>query len=744
MKTHIYMVILLPWFVSSQIQMEGIISTITNKNIEIPIEGASVYWLDVGIGTFTVEDGSFSLPYNTKFNKLIISYVGYKTDTLHISENRFIKHFLTEDSQLSEIRIASRKKTSATSFLSAQNILKISSEELLKAACCNLSESFETNPSIDVNFTNAISGVKQIKMLGLTTPYILITSENIPMTRGAAQTYGMSFIPGTWVESIQISKGAGSVVNGFESIAGQINAELVKPNSDAPFFFNAYANVNGRNELNTHFNKKWNDNISTGLYVHLDSRDKYTDRNQDSFLDLPLSKQFNIMNRWQYNNLEKGLISFLNFKYLKDERNSGQIDHHKNNGNFSSDYWGAQVQTDRLDFSTKFGYVNPKIPYQSLGVQLAYSYHNQDSYFGERAYDIQHNSVYTNLVYNSIISDSRHKIKTGLGFTFDSYYEFFMANKYSRKEHSTGGFFEYNYDNYDNLNLTLGFRLDSHNLLGVFATPRLHVRYTPWNRAALRFSVGRGKRSANVFAENQNYLASSRSFQFLNSDGPIYGLDPEIAWNYGISFMQGFNLFGRSADIVVDFYKTDFQNQVVVDAENPYELRFYNLQGKSYANSLQLEFNMSPLERLNFKSAFKYYDVKVDYINGRLEKPMTARQRFFTNISYESISNSSAQLWRFDATFNRIGRQRFPSTSLSPEEFKRPDYAPAFSTLNAQLTRVFSNKFELYLGGENITDTRQKNPIISAENPFGPNFDSTFVYGPVFGKSFYLGLRFKI
>jgi outer membrane receptor for ferrienterochelin and colicin len=442
--------------------------------------------------------------------------------------------------------------------------------------------------------------------------------------------------------------------------------------------------------------------------------------------------------------LEKGLISFLNFRYLKDERDSGQIDHHKNNGNFSSDYWGAQVQTDRLDFSTKFGYVNPNIPYQSLGVQLAYSYHNQDSYFGERAYDIQHNSVYTNLVYNSIISDSRHKIKTGLGFTFDSYYEFFMANKYSRKEHSTGGFFEYNYDNYDNLNLTLGFRLDSHNLLGFFATPRLHVRYTPWNRAALRFSVGRGKRSANVFAENQNYLASSRSFQFLNSDGPIYGLDPEIAWNYGISFMQGFNLFGRSADIVVDFYKTDFENQVVVDAENPYELRFYNLQGKSYANSLQLDFNMSPLERLNFKSAFKYYDVKVDYINGRLEKPMTARQRFFTNISYESISNSSAQLWRFDATFNRIGRQRFPSTSLSPEEYKRPDYAPAFSTLNAQLTRVFSNKFELYLGGENITDTRQKNPIISAENPFGPNFDSTFVYGPVFGKSFYLGLRFKI
>lgn len=738
------MAILLPWFVSSQIQMEGIISTKTNKNIETPIEGASVYWLDAGIGTFTVEDGSFSLPYNTKFNKLIISYVGYKTDTLHISENRFIKHFLTEDSQLSEIKIESRKKTSATSFLSAQNILKISSEELLKAACCNLSESFETNPSIDVNFTNAISGVKQIKMLGLTTPYILITSENIPMTRGAAQTYGMSFIPGTWVESIQISKGAGSVVNGFESIAGQINAELVKPNSDAPFFFNAYANVNGRNELNTHFNKKLNDNISTGLYVHLDSRDKHTDRNQDSFLDLPLSKQFNIMNRWQYNNLEKGLISFLNFRYLKDERDSGQIDHHKNNGNFSSDYWGAQVQTDRLDFSTKFGYVNPNIPYQSLGVQLAYSYHNQDSYFGERAYDIQHNSVYTNLVYNSIISDSRHKIKTGLGFTFDSYYEFFMANKYSRKEHSTGGFFEYNYDNYDNLNLTLGFRLDSHNLLGFFATPRLHVRYTPWNRAALRFSVGRGKRSANVFAENQNYLASSRSFQFLNSDGPIYGLDPEIAWNYGISFMQGFNLFGRSADIVVDFYKTDFENQVVVDAENPYELRFYNLQGKSYANSLQLEFNMSPLERLNFKSAFKYYDVKVDYINGRLEKPMTARQRFFTNISYESISNSSAQLWRFDATFNRIGRQRFPSTSLSPEEFKRPDYAPAFSTLNAQLTRVFSNKFELYLGGENITDTRQKNPIISAENPFGPNFDSTFVYGPVFGKSFYLGLRFKI
>ena len=296
-----------------------------SKNQRIPLPGANVFWLNTTVGAMSSEDGSFKLPYDETYKKLIISYIGFRTDTLLIETPKNIFHVLRASDDLGEVTISTRKKSTATSYLSSQNISTISSGELLKAACCNLSESFETNPSIDVNFTDAISGTKQIKMLGLTSPYILITTENIPSIRGASQAYGLSFIPGTWVESIQITKGAGSVVNGFESIAGQINAELVKPTTDNRVFVNAYGSLNGRTELNTHFNKQISDKWSTGLYLHANNRSQKFDRNNDSFLDMPLTNQINILNRWQYINLQKGIISFLNVRFLKDDKQSGQL-----------------------------------------------------------------------------------------------------------------------------------------------------------------------------------------------------------------------------------------------------------------------------------------------------------------------------------------------------------------------------------------------------------------------------------
>ena len=308
-------------------------------------------------------------------------------------------------------------KATSRSYLGAENVINISSAELLKAACCNLSESFETNPSIDVNFADAITGVRQIRLLGLTSPYILITSENIPTIRGASQTYGMSLIPGTWVESIQITKGAGSVVNGYESISGQINVELQKPNTDIPLFFNTYANSMGRLELNTHYNTKISDKLSSGLYFHVNSNNQLNDGNSDGFLDSPLSEQINVLNRWQYNN-EKGLVSFINIKFLNDEKQTGQIDFDPKTDKFTTNYWGSEIDTRRFEASAKFGYVNPEIPYQSMGVQAAYSNHVQDSYFGFNVYNITHNSVYANAIFNSIIGDSRNKIKTGLNFKY--------------------------------------------------------------------------------------------------------------------------------------------------------------------------------------------------------------------------------------------------------------------------------------------------------------------------------------
>ena len=715
-----------------------------DKNEHISLPGANIYWLDTSIGTITDIDGKFTIPYKKEYTKLVISYVGFKTDTLTISEPKMVHHWLQPTSNLDEVTITSRKQATAKSYLHSQNIITVSSDELLKAACCNLSESFETNPSIDVNFADAVTGTRQIKMLGLTSPYILIATENIPSIRGASQAYGLSFIPGTWVQSIQITKGAGSVVNGYESIAGQINAELQKPTTDDRLFVNAYGAANGRLELNTHLNTNVNDKWSTGLYLHGNMRDEKFDKNDDSFLDMPLQKQVNVMNRWQYTNTEKGFVSFINLKFLNDEKQTGQVDFNPDTDKLTTNAWGSEIDTRRYEVSAKLGYVNPEIPYQSVGVQAAFSSHKQDSYFGLNQYDITHNSLYANAIYNSLIGDTRHKFKTGLSFTHDNYDEMVNTSDFGRSENSVGAFFEYSYDNLDALNLTAGVRVDHHNLLGTFVTPRIHARYTPWEKSALRASIGRGKRSANIFTENQSLFATSRSINILNTNGEIYGLDPEIAWNYGISFLQGFNLLGRKADVTLDFYRTDFQNQVVVDYENPQEVNFYNLKGDSFANSFQAEFNYNAFEGFDLRLAYKYYDVQTQYNSGKLDKPLTPKNRVFANASYETKKKDKGEHWKFDTTYNWVGEQRFSSTVSNPIHYQLPEYSPTVGTLNAQVTKVFSPKFEVYLGGENLTNVKQDNPILGADAPFGANFDTTFVYGPIFGASYYAGLRFKI
>ena len=744
MKYLLYILLVLPVISFSQEKIEGIILEKNEKNELIGLPGANVFWADASIGTMTDLDGTFSIPYEKVYTKLVISYVGYLTDTIVVNSTRRIKYILNTKDQLDEVVIKTRKKASVRSYLSSQNVINVSSSELLKAACCNLSESFETNPSIDVNFVDALTGTKEIKMLGLTSPYILITTENIPSIRGASQTYGMSFIPGTWVESIQITKGAGSVINGFESIAGQINTELQKPSRDDLLFVNLYGNANGRLELNTHLNTKVTDKWNTGLYVHGNVRNHKFDKNEDSFLDMPMQKQINLMNRWQYTNNEKGLVGFINFRFLNDEKQTGQVDFDPNRDQLTTNYWGSEIDTQRIEGSVKFGYVNPEIPYQTIGVQASYSNHVQESYFGLNIYDISHDSFFATVMYNSIIGDSRNKFKSGISATYDDYNELVNTDVYQRSENSFGAFFEYSYDNLGDLNLTAGLRIDTSNLLGTFLTPRLHARYTPWEDSAFRISAGRGKRSANIFTENQKMFASSRRINILDSNGSIYGLDPEIAWNYGISFSQKFNVFGKKSEITLDYYRTDFINQIIVDWENPREVNFYNLKEKSIATSFQAEFNINILEGFDFRTAYKYYNVKTDYTSGRLDRPLTPKHRVFVNVSYETLRKANGTQWKFDSTLNWLGEQRLSSTYGNPIEYKLPETTPAFATLNAQLTKVFSKSFEVYLGGENLTNEKQDNPILNSENPFESTFDTTFVYGPIFGVTFYAGLRYKL
>lgn len=737
-------------FVAFTLQAQQKISgKIVDKNND-PIPSANIYWQNTKLGTTSNFEGNFTLEKTTETNALIVSYLGFRTQKVTVDSGKYLTITLQEDVSLEQVDVVKVKKSTTRSLYTATNTEIMGQKELLKAACCNISESFSTNPSIDVNFADAVTGNRQIKMLGLTSPYILMAEENIPAVRGASQAFGLSFIPGTWVESIQVTKGAGSVINGYESISGQINYELLKPATDVPFFANVYAGADGRYELNTHFNNRYSDKLSSSLFAHGSTRNAKNDMNNDGFLDNPTGQQINLLNRWQYNDVENGIVSFLNLRYMKDNKQAGQLGFNPNEHALGNSVWGSNIDTERIEASNKIGYIFPDMPYQSIGFQNAIQYHKQQSYFGQRQYNIAQKSYYSNFLFNSIINNTKNKFTTGLSLATDIYTEEMgigSLTDFSRKDTSIGAFFEYTYNNNKNFSLVLGLRGDSHNRIGNFITPRLHGCYNPWESGAIKFSAGRGKRLANIFAENQNLFASSRTFVLptANANNGFYGLEAETAWNYGASFLQSFKLFNKNIDFAIDYYRTDFTDKAVVDLDvSPQQVVFHNLNGTSFASSLQLEMNIELKKHLNLKTAYKYYDVQTDYLSGRLSQPLLSKNRFFANLAFETHILEKGQQWKFDATYNWLGKQRFPFTVSNPVNAQKPNYAPAFATVNAQVTRTFSSVFEVYLGVENLTNYQQDNAIVSPDQPFGATFDSSMIYGPVFGAMYYAGLRFKI
>ena len=727
-------------------------------NNEVPIVGANIYLVDGSKGVVSDKNGNFLINDIKDAKEFVVSYVGYLNDTLK-TKNKYSKVILKPDTSLEAITINFKEKSTSVSLLSSANVLKISSEELLKAACCNLAESFETTPSIDVNFSDAISGRKQINMLGLASPNILISVENIPSIRGALNAYGLTFIPGTWIESIQVAKGSGSVVNGYESVSGQINAELLKPMSDKKFFANAYYNSMERFELNTHYSTKLTEKIDYGLYLHADKKDNRDDHNNDNFGDAPTGQQINILNRFQYTNAIKGLVGFFDINYVGDERVYGEIDYFDPAiipGPPVNDSWGGSADSNIIRSTLKFGYVDPEITYRSLGLQLSYSNVDQGADFGNSFHDTRHTSFYSNLVYNSIIGDTRSKIKTGISFAYDNYDEsvnnlntsFFNLD---RTEKSIGAYFEYNYDNLDNLNLSAGIRYDNHNIIGNFISPRLHVRYQALPKTTIKMSAGKANRIANLFSENQKLFYSSRLISFSSADASsefmsynYFDMKPEVAWNYGASIIQSFKLFGKDSQLIIDYYITDFESRVVVDWESPSNILFYNLVGRSYAKSFQAQFSYSLANSIDLLFAYKNTDAKTDYISGRQQNPLTPSNRFFLNLSYDGPSNEKSRKWKFDVTYNHLGKQRIPSTIQNPEIFRLDPFSSKLDLINSQITRVFSDSFEVYLGVENLTNYKQNDGIISNSDPFGQYFDATMIYGPVSGRMSYLGLRYKI
>ena len=731
---------------SQKNELKGMIMIKDYDNKIKGIEGVNVYWENTKIGASTNEKGWFTVPYKKEYTKLVISYVGFQTDTLTITSNKELHHTLKEEANLDEITIRQRKKASGINNSKIANIIQINSGELLKAACCNLSESFETNPSIDVNFSDAVTGTKQIKMLGLTSPYLLITQGNIPSIRGASQAFGLTYTPGTWINSIQITKGTGSVVNGFESISGQINTELKRPENDDTFFLNLYGAKNGRLEGNVHLTQKINEKWHTGLYVHGNLRNTINDENNDAFLDLPLGNQVNVMNAWNFRDVNSGWESSINFKLLNDKKQGGSINFNEDLHQNTTTEYGTTIDTKRFETSIKAGKVFKDTPYKSIGFQAAFSTHNQNSFYGIRNYDIKHNSFYFNSILQSILSNTRNKFKAGISLSYDDYAENVIGTNFNREEKSIGGFFEYAYDADKKLSLVAGIRADYNSIMKFFITPRLHLKYDATDKLTFRASAGSGRRTSTIFSENQKLFATSRNVILPSTSNSLYGLDPEKAWNYGVSGLYKFKLFGNEGDISVDYFKTDFQNQVVVDYENPQQVSFYNLNGKSYANSLQVSFNQEIIRNLDLRVAYKHFDVKTQYTSGLKDKPLQPKERYFANLSYKirSKEEGNKSYWMFDVTYNNVGKQRLPFTGSNPSTLQLPAISQTYGLINAQITKTFKNKLELYLGGENLGNYQQKTAILDDSNPFGAYFDSSMIYAPIHGANYYAGLRFSL
>lgn len=732
-------VVLVDTSASASGKVRGLVMEENNKGVFKPLEGASVVWLGTNKGTITNTEGMFELEQERENDQLVISYTGFKPDTISVADLKQVKIILASGNQLKEVRVTSRQ---ASTYINAYNPFRtatITQKELFKAACCNLSESFETNPSVDVSYNDAITGSKQIQLLGLSGNYTQLTVENLPGPRGLATPMGLNSIAGPWVESIQLTKGIGSVVNGYESIAGQINVELKKPATSEKLHVNGYVNSMGKADFNLnsthHIGKKW----ATTFLLHDDFLNQKQDFNKDGFRDLPTGNLFSGINRWQYAGTN-GLMAQFGVKVLTDDKTGGELEFDKKE-KFSTDHYGLGINTKRYEAFGKIGYVFPEKKYQSIGLQLSAFDHNQDSYFGLTTYKGEQKNLYANLIYQSIIGNDAHRFKTGLSFSRDDYNEDFNSINYQRLETVPGGFFEYSYK-YDNkFDLVAGLRADHNSLFGWFATPRLNLRYQPVNGTTIRMAVGRGQRTANIFAENNSVFASARTINiFSGAAGKAYGLEPEVAWNKGISVDQKFRLFNQDATFGIDFYRNDFTNQVVVDLEDPREVKFYNLEGKSYSNSLQAELSVRPVEKFDVRLAYRFFDVKTTYGDKLLQKPFTAQNRAFANLAYELGG------WKFDYTVNYIGSKRIPYTASNPEAYQLSEESPSYVLMNAQVSKSFgkSKLFDLYVGGENLTNYFQKNAILASDQPFSNYFDASMIWGPVSGRQFYTGFRYTI
>ena len=702
-----------------------------------PIYGAKIKLLQAKTGAVSREDGTFELVLPKELpDTLVISAFGYNPDTLIVSKkDRFtaLNILLYSDKLLPEILIEYRKNGHSISRLKTLHVEELTAIELRKAACCNLSESFETNASVDVNITDAVSGAKKIQMMGLDGVYTQIQMENIPYLRGLESAFGLSSLSGTWIESIQITKGTGNVVNGYESMAGLVNLELKKPDEMEKIYLNVYQNIFGRSEFNFNkgiiLNPKW----STGFLGHVSSTYGNIDRNKDDFRDLPTGDNTAFMNRWAYKG--KKMEAQFGINFYRDRKVGGQTSFFRNKENqVDTVNYGVLINSKHIDIYGKTGFFG-KRPMQSLGIVYNIKHQEIDGFFGLKNFSGLEKRGYINVIYDDIIGTSDHKIKVGTSFVAIDISQKADTLSQKRMELVPGIFAEYTYTG-RRLTGVFGSRYDYHSIFREQFSPRVHLKYLLSEMTDLRFTAGKGWRVPNFIIDNISLLASSKQWIAPSET------KPEISWNIGGSLVHEMKIFERKASISLDFYHTRFENQLIVDRDDAINaIVFSNLKNSSFSNSFQTEFSFSPIKNLDIRLAYKFLDVEAKYGNEMRQQVMIPRQRGFVNIAYITRNKR----WEYDFTCSVFSPSRLPiqrdmtNDTLLISDMKSPIYA----MINAQITHIYK-KFDFYLGGENLTNSTQKNPIIDAANPFGSKFDATNIYMPITGINIYVGIRYAI
>lgn len=708
--------------------LSGIIKDDTGLNLE----GVSVFFLNTNIGTATDQNGAFVLFRKNKEQKLVVSYTGFKTDTLNIPlEQNFIKLSLNSGQKLNEVTVNAKRQSNSFSLLNPLNVESITSQEFKKAACCSLSESFQTGNTIDVSYNNAVTGSKEIIFLGLRGIYTQLLLENFRFFNGILTSQGFDFIPGTWLDNINILKGASTSIYGPQSMTGAINVGLKKPDKDHRIYSNAFLDYHGRLELNQHFNKSWSAARHSGIYAHYSNHQGFRDHNNDGFKDDARAQKFALLQR---NTLfGRKMEGQINFYGLYEDKNGGQL---KNVGNYN-----FNQKTSHIQAFGNLGYVGYANPDRNSGSIWELSLSNIDAYYGTELnpFKAKEFRFLGQVFYSEIFSEGKHKINIGPNVNINIAEENYIADKRTYKEITPSLFFDYDYaigkiENTDlkKLHITLSQRLDYVKSSKLYYIPRLSTRFNFDKSWTLRSSVGLGYRHPRVYSDNLNLFFVNYEKVFSNVP------DIETSINYGINLVGKPLINNKELNFNLDFYITEFNNQLVTDLEqidqNFNILKYYNVVGNSNTKSLGITVSYPIVFGISAKIGMKYTDNITGYEHGNKQTPFIAKRREMTSLDYESNNKK----WTANLTGQWIGKMRIPQKVNETESTYSKEYFLLQSTVNYILPKI-----EFYIGCENITNYTQHHAILSADAPFSRTFNATEIYAPINGIKPFIGFRYK-